>query len=129
MKNKKLIIVLIVVAVAAFLLWRRSKASEEDPTVVNDDSGSAADHTSLDYILSHITFNSQERQKIESVRQAMETATTWRQKIAADAYKNGLSFDQQLVLDALWLLYIDPTTGTDTSGGRRWKLESEVKNL
>lgn len=126
MKKKIVIVMVIVAVVAAFLLWRRYNAVD-----LNVDQGSGGgnpvDHTSLDYILTHITFNTPERNKIESVRQATETANTWRQDIAAKANRNGLSFDQQLVLDALWLLYTDPNG--NATNDRLWELTAEVKSL
>lgn len=124
--NKKTVIIMLVVAVVVYLLWRRSKQ-----TMVVTYSGDATvtaepDHTTLDYILTHIDFNSSERNKIEAYRLACESQNTLRQSIQAKAIKNGLSFDQQLVCEALWVLY---HTDNGWTNDRGWKLINEVKSI
>lgn len=124
--NKKTIIIVIVVAVAAFLIWRKRKGSAGGSSETEPVPGSGTGTTSLDYILSHINFNGTERNKIESMRQACENSKIQRQSIEAKAYQNGLSFDQQLVCDAIWNLY---TKNGQWTNDRGWKLNSQVKKL
>lgn len=123
--DKKTIIIIVIVAVAAFLLWRKSKSA----TVTASGSTSVAPSTTtLDYILTHIDFNTTERNKIEAMRKACETSNTLRQQILAKANQNGLSYDQQLVCDAIWLLYYNDSDSSWNSD-RGWKLIAEVKSL
>lgn len=123
--NNKTIVVIIIVAVVAYLLWKKSK--ENAIVYVGASSGTTAepDHTSLDYILTHIDFNSTERAKIESYKAAAEANNTLRQSVQAKAFTNGLSYDQQLVCEALWVLY----HGTSNWSTRGWGLTEKVKSL
>ena len=123
--SKKTIIIIIVAAVAAYLVWKKTRGSGSD-AAEEVSVGSDTDTKSLDYILSHIAFNSAERNKIESLRQAAETSAITRQNIQAKAYNNGYSFDQQLVLEALWNLYHKNNSWTDDRG---WKLSKQVQAL
>lgn len=124
--SKKLIIVIIVVAVAGYFVWKKMKENGGGLSVGDSSLTSEPDHTSLDYILTHINFTSAERNKIEAVRQAVEASNNWKQSVQAKANQNGLSFDQQLVCEAIWLLY---TSDGHWTNDRGWKLVNEVKNL
>ena len=134
--SKKTIIILIVAAVAAFLLWKRgvlSKATGGSGSGSDNSGKDVDDPTSLDYILEHITFSSTERTKIEALRQKALTDKTYSQKIQAKANDKGRSFDQQLVLEAIWSLY-NPTNnawidGPDGSADYGWKLQQKVLKL
>lgn len=126
--EKKHIIIAIVLAVAVYLLWKKGVFSKSTSSGSNDDGSNAGSSSGvdLDYILTHITFNSAERAKIEEVRKQVEASNIWKQSIQAKANKNGLSFDQQLCCDALWLLYINNGKWTNDRG---WKLSADVKAL
>lgn len=128
--NKKTIIILIVVAVVAYLLWKRSKA-----TGVTDSGSNTPvdDPTSLDYILENVNFTSTERAKILALKKKVDTNVSYRQNIQDKADAKGRSFDQQLVLDAIWILY-NPTNnawidGPDGSIDYGWKLQQKVLQL
>ena len=133
--NKKTIIILIVVVVAAYLLWKKVK---ENGTGTNSQgtepvANTTADKTSLSYILSHITFTSEERAMIESKRQACEASETTRQKYLEEAARKGYSLDQMIVLKAIWVLY-NPSNnawidGPDGSSDYGWKLQQKVLQL
>lgn len=123
--NKKTIIIALVMAVVFYLLWKKSK--QTSVMVVGGDTLTAEpDHTTLDYILTHIDFTTAERNKIEAYRNACESQSTLRQSVQAKAVKNGISYDQQLVCEALWVLYHDNSGWTNDRG---WKLIAEVKSL
>lgn len=124
--KKTLIIILVVVAVAAWLLWKRGASRDGSDQGGTSPSTAEPDHTTLDYILSHITFNADERTKIEAYRQACAASNTKRQDVQAKAYRNNLSFDQQLVCEALWTLHTADGSWTDPRG---WQLTEEVKNI
>lgn len=125
--EKKHIIIALVAVVALWFLWKKglfgklvSKAGAETPS---EGGPSAID---LEYVLTHIAFNATERAKIEEVRKKTESDDSWRQSIQAKANKNGFSYDQQLAMDAIWLLYQKDGKWTDDRG---WKLIAEIKNL
>lgn len=124
--TKKTLIIMLVVAVVVYLLWRMRKQNMVVTYSGTETATIEPDHTTLGYILTHIDFNSTERNKIEAYRLASESQNTLRQIIEAKAIKNGLSYDQQLVCEALWLLYHDNTGWTNDRG---WKLIAEVKSL
>lgn len=123
--NKKTIIILIIVAVAAYLVWKRMK--DKGIEVADVSLTASPDKTSLNYILTHVDFNATERQKIEKLRQAAEASEMTYQTILAKANAKGTSYDQQLVLEAIWSLY-NPTNSQWTSD-RGWKLQQQVLNL
>ena len=130
-KQKQLIIVAVAVAVAAYFIWKNSKAAKDG----GSDTPAPApggDKTSLDYILTHVTFNTAERQAIESKRQACAASDYQRQSIQAKANCNGYSFDQQLVLDVIWNLYTQDgqwVAGPDGSASYGWYLQQKVLKL
>lgn len=125
--EKKHIIVIIVALAALWFLWKKglfnrltSKSVSQTPL----EGGSTG--KDLEYVLTHITFNATERDMIEKVRKNLESNVSWRQSIQAKAYQNGISFDQQLAMDAIWLLYVKEGKWTDDRG---WKLTAEIKKL
>ena len=132
--NKKTIIIVVVVAVAAFLLWKQGVFGKGDAGAESADTPTTApdDPTSLNYILTHVSFTQREREKIEAVRKAADASEMSYQSIMAKANTNGRSFDQQLVLTAIWLLYtvdnhwIAGPDGTTTYG---WNLQQKVLKL
>ncbi len=106
-KKKKYIIIALVALVAVWLLWKKGVFDRLKASVANsgsDDGGNASSGIDLDYILSHITFSGVEREKINKCAKAWITGTTQYQDVQAKAYENYLTFDQQLVCDAMWLL-------------------------
>lgn len=129
--TKKTIIIIVVVAVAAWLLWKRMK--EKGTASVGDVMlTSEPDTTSLNYILTHVDFTSTERKKIEALRKAAEASEMTYQQILAKANARGRSYDQQLVLDAIWLLYTDNgewIAGPNGSTTYGWNLQQKVLSL
>ena len=123
--TKKTIIIIVVVAVAAWLLWKRMK--EKGTASMGDIAlTSEPDTTSLNYILTHVDFTSTERKKIEALRKAAEASEMTYQQILAKANAKGRSYDQQLVLDAIWMLYTDNGEWTSSRG---WSLTQQVLSL
>lgn len=131
--KKKTIIIIIVVAVVAWVLWKRTKDTTGVVVTEGNNLTASPDKTSLDYILTHINFTSAERAKIEALRQACEASNVKKQQMQAKAIEKGHSYDQQIVLDAIWVLY-NPTNngwiaGPDGSTSYGWKLQQKVLNL
>ena len=130
--NTKTIIIILVVAVAAYLIWKNKKRTVEvTETVVS--AGGGEDHTSLSYILSHIAFTEKERNAIEAKRQSVESTDLKRQSMQAKAYQQGHTYDQQIVLDAIWSLYNPTNTAWEAGPNGRtdygWNLQQKVLNL
>ena len=131
--SKKTIIILIVAAVAVYLLWKRGTFSKATGANGSEPDTPVDDPTSLDYILEHINFNANERKRLEALRQKSLTDKSYYQKILAKANETGRSFDQQLVLDAIWSIY-NPSNnawidGPDGSIDYGWKLQQKVLQL
>lgn len=130
--KKKTIIIIIIVAVVAWVLWKRSKDTAGVVVTEGNNLTASPDKTSLDYILTHVNFTSAEREKINAVKTALQTNNVWREQMQAKAAANGRSFDQQLVLSSIWLLYHPEDewiAGPDGSTTYGWKLQQKVLNL
>lgn len=102
--DKKTIIIIIVAAVAAFILWKKGVFSRAKNSVV-DTGASGSGDIDLDYIFSHVVTKSDVRSKIESLKKNLETNLSFRQQIQAEAYQNGVSFDQQVAITGAYLYY------------------------
>lgn len=99
--EKKHIAVLVIAAVAIFLLWRKfGKSATSSASSLKQ--GNSID---LDYVLSHVTFDSQERSKINEVDLACQKNKEWRDDIQAKAIERGVSYAQELAINAIWMLY------------------------
>ena len=129
--NKKTIIIaLIVVAVAVYLLWKRGTFSKVTGSFGSEPD--AHDPTSLDYILEHINFTSAERAKIVALSKACETDAARKQWMKDKAIEKGHSYDQRIVLDAIWMLYHSDSGWIDDAGSASdygWKLQQKVLQL
>ncbi len=130
--SKKHIVIVIVALVAVWLLWKKGlfsklKASASD-TVASGTGDSSID---LDYILSHVVMDSKERDAINKLAEKCKTNADTHQSIQAKAYKNGVSFDQQVAFDAIWMLYREYSNGkwSDWTSDRGWQLIAEIKKL
>lgn len=132
--EKKHIIIAIVVAVAVYLLWKRGMfAKVSAGSDLGEGGGSyATDTTSLSYILSHINFTIDERNKINAMAARAKSDESYYQYIASKAYEKGHPFDQQLVLEAIWSLYhpgLDWIAGPDDKTSYGWNLQQKVLAL
>lgn len=126
--KKKLIIVLIIVAVAVYLLWKKGVFSKKVAT----ETLTGITPGTLDYYLANIAFTTAERNKILALKAAVDASTTRRESIQAKADAKGHTFDQQVVLEAIWLLYHPKDAwiaGPDGSTDYGWKLQQKVNNL
>lgn len=139
MENKviKYTFIAIVVAVAVWLLWKKGLFSKLNATAKSLDSSdikpvSGDASIDLDYILSHVVMDSKERDAINKLAEKCKTNADTRQSIQAKAYKNGVSFDQQVAFDAIWMLYHEYSNGvwsSDWTSDRGWQLNAEIKKL
>lgn len=129
--EKKHIIIAIVVAVAVYLLWKRGVFAKDTGTGDDGTGGSptASSPASLDYILTHVTFNGAERERINSVYNRAMTDKSYQQWIQAEANAKGYSFDQMVVLKVLWALYHPANASEPWTNDRGWQLQQEVLQL
>ena len=131
--NKKTIIILIVVAVAAYLVWKKRK---EGKAVSTTDTGTGALPGSLEYILANVPFTNKEIRKINATMARVNASTVAREEMQAKASRNGNTFDEQVVIDAIWLLYHPDQNanaawiaGPDGKTDYGWRLQQKVLNL
>lgn len=126
--NKKTIIILIVVAVAVYLLWKKGVFTKSNTA----SSGSPGyERGTLDYILAKVTFTNAERSKINALKSAVDASATRREAMQEKAVRKGHTLDEQIVLDAIWLLYTTDghwTEGPDGTTSYGWKLQQKVLN-
>lgn len=130
--KKKTIIILIVLAVAVYLLWKRGTFSKVTGLSGSEPDAHVDDPTSLNYILEHINFTSAERAKIVALSKACEADAARKQWMQDKAIEKGHSYDQQIVLDAIWLLYHSDSGWIDDAGSASdygWKLQQKVLQL
>lgn len=127
-KKKTIIIIVVVVAVAAIVAWKKGLFGKKAEGGVTGGSTAPPDTAELGYILSHVQFNDAERKKIESYKQAAQASEVTRQGILADANAKGYSYDQMLVLKALWVLYHQKDKDKWDSD-RGWKMQQAVLQL
>lgn len=104
--EKKHVIVLIIVAFVLFVLWKRGVFNKDS---TGNSTETPKSNLDLDYILSHVAFTGTERNRIRKIYKGILAKLSWRELISSKSIENGTSFDQQAVLDALWLLYDDGT--------------------
>lgn len=125
------ILIIVVVALGAFLLWKKLK---KDNTV-NDKaefSDNGPEAGTFEYIMANVPFTNSEVRYINKVRNAINASTTRTESVRAKASKKGNTFDEQVVLDAIWLLYHPEGSwiaGPDGKTDYGWRLQQKVLNL
>lgn len=125
--NKRTIIIVLIVAVVAYFVWKKMKAAtatanDSTPTV------SGVDLDSVDSIIGAIGATSSEKTYVKRIEQKIADSPTWQSRIITKADNNGLTYAQQVVCDAYWLLYHDDATDT-WKDARGWKQTKKVKEL
>lgn len=126
--NTKTVIIVALVAAAVYFVWRKLKESKAASAA----SGSGANTKTVEYILANIPFTSAEVKEIRYVNTASRSSAIWMENIQKKAAENGLTYDQQVVLDAIWLLYNRNgkwIAGPDGSASYGYKLQQKVINL
>lgn len=131
--SKKHIVIVIVALVAVWLLWKKGLFSKLKASTSGTSAPATGDASiDLDYILSHVVMDGRERNAINTFAEKCKTNAETRQNIQAKAYKNGVSFDQQVAFDAIWMLYHEYSDGKWSNGWtseRGWQLIAEIKKL
>lgn len=135
--EKRHIIILIVAAVAVYLIWKKKKESETpgDGTVGGTNAGGVATGAkdSLDYIYASGLLNTNEKKRCETVRRRAEDSLSYKAQVEAEAARKGYSYDQMIVMKAIWELY-NPTgngweAGPDGSTSYGYILMDKVLRL
>lgn len=112
--NKKTIIIIILVAVAVFIAWRMGWFAKTGATVAVTDPSSGSGSTgttSTDDIINATSMTAQEREKCRGWVKEIENAIKqgrngWSYAALSDkAVRNGISYNQQLVISAIWQMY------------------------
>lgn len=101
-KKTKTIIIILVIAIVAYLLWRRKKSSEQEVTLTQLNNG-----IDLQYILDHVPFSAEEISGIKWYYNYYEKDPTSKQSLIAKANSNGISYEQQMVNSALYMMLYD----------------------
>ncbi len=131
--NKKTIIILIVVAVAAFLLWKRSKMR----TVTADTgSGGYVDDGSVEGIVAASGMTTADARYVRSFANSVESSLSKKAEMESKALLKGYTYEQMVVLDALWTKYCQMVSGasqfkdgiTDQQKSYYWTVTQKIKN-
>ena len=96
--SKKTIVIVIVVLVAAWLLWKRIK--ENKNTIANAVSG--IDKYSVDDVISAAGITGTKADKLRSEVNYLNSTSTWRSQIEDKALEKGRTYEQQVVITALY---------------------------
>lgn len=128
MKTKTIVIAL-VVALAAFLVWWMLKKKKEAPYKVGSSDPTTG---TVDYIIANVPFTNAEIRKIRAVQSTVNASKTSLESMREKAAKKGNTLDEQIVLDAIWLLYHPKDAwiaGPDGKITYGWNLQQKVLNL
>lgn len=126
-KSTKIIIIVAVVAVAAFLVWKNRKKMED---VSSPETASGTG--SMAYILSKIPFTNKEICKIKAIQNVVNSSATYLESMKKKAAQRGNTVDEQIVLDAIWVLYTKDgkwLKGPDGTSDYGYRLQQAVLNL
>lgn len=124
--KKTLIIIAIVVVIVGFLVWKHMRDNQDPDTATSTSSSK-----SVDEILTAIGAESNVKSYVRSVVHKINASSAWKQDVIGKAKNNGLTFNQQAVLEALWVMYKDQ----DAEGNPKisWsvmdRLAEKVRNL
>lgn len=127
--NTKTIVIALVVALAAFLVWWMLKKKKDGAYTAGSSDPATG---TVDYIIANIPFTNAEIRKIRAVQSTVNASTTSLENVRSKAARNGRTLDEQIVLDAIWLLYHPKDAwiaGPDGKTSYGWNLQQKVLNL
>lgn len=126
MKNKTFLTIAAAgVAVLLFMRNRKMRAPASQNAVASGFADSVnttstavnININNVDSILNGLDFTEPERSYIRRVNEWVNNSTLYSEDIRRKSVENGVTFAQQVVCDALWLLYI----GKNEDGSNYWK--------
>ena len=129
--EKKHIIIAIVAFVAVYLLWKKGVFGKKDSDEAVAYDAPKAD--TFEQVISASGMTTADAEYVRQLRKKIEASSDWRTKIELIA--NGLSYEQNLVLNAIWTKYYDNATSdfkdgiNDTTKSYVWKVQSNIKNM
>ena len=137
-KQKKLIIVAVVVAVALYFIWKNSKAAKDGGS--NDTGGSTGggtagtrlDPSNLEDCITAGELTTSEADKVRQKYRDYQSYAVGRQQIIDKAKVNGLTYEQQLVCEVIYVMYhtYNAADGTwsanSTTERNRWLYVTEL---
>ena len=130
--EKKHIIIAIVVAVAVYFIWRRKKQAADETVSVGNET---VKEDAVERVISASGMTTTDAAYVRQLRTKIEASPTWMERIQKKALERGLSYEQMLVLDSIWVKYYDNVTsdfkeGTDaTTKSYVWKVQSNIMNM
>lgn len=119
---KRLLIILVVVAVAAYFVWKNRKDEKDEKDAKGENPGSSAGSSSVDKnstesIISALKMpgnNETHRQYLRQNCAKFDADLTTKAFIETKAEKNNVTYAQQAVMDASYLIFF-------TQEGGEWK--------
>ena len=100
--EKKHIIIAIVVAVVAYFLWKRYKNSQADDTAEK----TVPVTSDVNAILKAIGASDSQKDKIREIVRKINASTDWKRSLEEKAEEEGLTYEQEAVVAAIWTVYM-----------------------
>ena len=100
--SKKTIIVLIVVAVAVYLLWKKGKENKE---AANLNEGSGLSKYSVADVIEAAGLTGERAHVVRQEVNYLNSTTVWRSAIENKAEEKGRTYEQQVVIEALYAFH------------------------
>ena len=101
--KKKIIVIVVVLAVVAFLVWKKRKSANE----ANADTSTGSNLSKYDVndVIAAAGITGQRAQNVLSKVGYLNGTTTWKAKIEDKAAQEGRTYEQQVVITALYAFY------------------------
>lgn len=133
--NKKTIIILVVVAVTVYLLWKK-RLFKTAGTNAAAGSSNDVNADSIESLIAASGMTSSDAAFVRNFRSSVEASRMLTEQIEIKAIQNGYTFEQQLVLDAIWSKYYDNNTSSFKEAYLNqpavkqyvWNVQAAVKN-
>lgn len=99
--KKEIIIIVIILAVIAYLIWKKRKSSDE----AYASAGSGLSKYDVNDVVAATGLTGQRAQNVLRTVDYLNGTTTWKDKIAEKASEKGRTYEQQVVIEALYAFY------------------------
>ncbi|MCR5040056.1 MAG: hypothetical protein K6A94_12075 [Bacteroidales bacterium] len=116
-KTKKIIIIAIVAAVVGYLLWKRSKQTGSSTTDAPA-SGSGLDKYDVDDVIKAAGITGTKATLVRKEANYLNSTLNWRSGIEEKAQQKGRTYEQQLVIEALYAYHYKKADAD-------WKISSD----
>lgn len=112
--SKKTIVIVIVVVVVVWLLWKRRKANQ----TAMDNAGSGLSKYSVDDVIAAAGLTGVRAETVRKEVNYLNSTTVWRSAIEDKAEQKGRTYEQQIVIEALYAFHY-------TKEDAAWKISKE----